>query len=60
MHHRVSYFKKPGLQVEEGTADFDPDFLRHTYPKLDWAALKGAAESLGNLQTLIGSVSFNV
>ena len=38
--------------MEETEADFDPDFLRHMYPKLDWAALKGAAETLGEAATL--------
>jgi len=48
------------MQVEEGTADFDPDFLRHTYPKLDWAALKGAAESLGNPNTTLRDIILTV
>ena len=55
MHLHV---EKPGPQVEEGTADFDPDFLRHTFPKLDWAALKGAAESLGNPVTFARSLAW--
>ena len=47
------------LQIEEGEADFDPDFLRHTFPKLDWAALKGAAETLGDQSLLSDVYHFN-
>ena len=35
------------LQVEEVEADYDPDFLRHIYPRLEWAALREAAHTMG-------------
>ena len=35
------------LQVEEVEADYDPDFLRHIYPRLEWAALREAAHIMG-------------
>ena len=34
-------------KVEEVDADYDPDFLRHIYPRLDWSALRAAATSMG-------------
>lgn len=34
-------------QVEEVDADYDPDFLRHMYPRLEWPALKEAAHAMG-------------
>lgn len=34
-------------QVEETHVDFDADFLRQMYPKLEWKALKEAADGLG-------------
>ena len=49
-YYEAPSFKEANMrwQVEEGQADFDPDFLRHTFPKLDWPALRGAAEALGS------------
>ena len=35
------------IKVEEVDADYDPDFLRHIYPRLDWSALRVAATSMG-------------
>ena len=34
-------------QVEEMDADYDPDFLRHIYPRLEWPALREAAQIMG-------------
>lgn len=35
------------VKVEQVDADYDPDFLRHIFPRLDWKALRGAAATLG-------------
>ena len=37
------------MQLGESTADFDADFLRNTYPKLDWSAFVQAANTVGEL-----------
>ena len=34
-------------QIEEMDADYDPDFLRHIYPRLEWPALREAAQVMG-------------
>ena len=34
-------------QIEEMDADYDPDFLRHMYPRLEWPALREAAQVMG-------------
>eukprot|EP00850_Spirogloea_muscicola_P005684 SM000026S08933 [mRNA] locus=s26:509736:511179:- [translate_table: standard] len=34
-------------RLEARDADFNPSFLRHMYPKLDWKAFHDAAVSLG-------------
>ncbi|KAK9818325.1 hypothetical protein WJX72_010604 [[Myrmecia] bisecta] len=40
-------FKIEATEVSETEADYDPDFLRHIFPRLQWPALKEGAESLG-------------
>ncbi|DBA91413.1 hypothetical protein WJX79_007534 [Trebouxia sp. C0005] len=40
-------FKIDATKVEEVDTDFDPDFLRNIWPRIEWKALKEAAESLG-------------
>ena len=35
------------VQIEEMDADYDPDFLRHIYPRLEWPALREAAQVMG-------------
>ncbi len=40
-------FRIDASKVETVEQDFDPDFLRHMYPRLEWPALKQAADSLG-------------
>ena len=35
------------LQVELTDADYDPSFLRHIFPKIEWPALVEGAKSLG-------------
>ncbi|CAI5478105.1 unnamed protein product [Closterium sp. Yama58-4] len=39
--------KIEAVKYEEREADFNPDFLRHVFPKIDWPALREAAEALG-------------
>ncbi|WZN63513.1 multifunctional methyltransferase subunit TRM112 [Chloropicon roscoffensis] len=43
-------------QVEQTEVDFNPDFLRRMYPKLDWKAFKDTAEGL-KLEGLPDSVT---
>ena len=33
--------------MEQVDADYDPDFLRHIFPRLEWKALREAAATLG-------------
>ena len=40
-------FKIEATKVDEVDADYDPDFLRRMYPRLEWSALREAAQSLG-------------
>lgn len=40
-------FKIEAETVEVREADFDPDFLRHIFPRIEWAALREAASSMG-------------
>lgn len=40
-------FKIDAVKVEEAEVDFDPDFLRHMYPRLDWPAFLEGATALG-------------
>ena len=40
-------FKIDAQKVEEVDTDFDPDFLRNIWPRIEWGALKEAAESMG-------------
>eukprot|EP00212_Chloropicon_laureae_P004128 CAMPEP_0197488306 /NCGR_PEP_ID=MMETSP1311-20131121/3279_1 /TAXON_ID=464262 /ORGANISM="Genus nov. species nov., Strain RCC856" /LENGTH=124 /DNA_ID=CAMNT_0043032307 /DNA_START=6 /DNA_END=380 /DNA_ORIENTATION=+ len=39
-------FKVEASQVETCECDFNPDFLRRMYPKLDWKAFRETAEGL--------------
>lgn len=39
-------------EVVEREADFDPDFLRHMFPKLEWAALLEGARAVSFLGLL--------
>jgi hypothetical protein len=41
-------FKIEPEKVEEVDADYDPDFLRHIFPRLEWKALREAAATLGD------------
>lgn len=34
-------------ETREVDADYNPDFLRHIYPRIDWPTLRKAAETLG-------------
>ena len=40
-------FRIDPVKVEEVDADFDPDFLRHIFPRLEWKALCEAAATMG-------------
>eukprot|EP00887_Chlorella_sp_A99_P000147 scaffold16.g147.t1 len=40
-------FKIEAEKVETREADYDPDFLRHIFPRLQWAALREAAAAMG-------------
>ncbi len=40
-------FKIEPVKVEQVDADYDPDFLRHIYPRLEWKALCEAAATMG-------------
>lgn len=40
-------FKIEPVKVEQIDADYDPDFLRHIYPRLEWKALCEAAATMG-------------
>jgi multifunctional methyltransferase subunit TRM112 len=40
-------FKIEASKVETHEMDFDPDFLRHIFPRLRWDALKEGAEAMG-------------
>mmetsp|Transcript_22194 Transcript_22194/g.56891 ORF Transcript_22194/g.56891 Transcript_22194/m.56891 type:complete len:123 (-) Transcript_22194:318-686(-) len=42
-------FKIEAKKVEEREAEFNPEFLRHIWPRLEWKALKEAAETLGQI-----------
>uniref|UniRef100_A0A7S1SR84 Multifunctional methyltransferase subunit TRM112-like protein n=1 Tax=Tetraselmis chuii TaxID=63592 RepID=A0A7S1SR84_9CHLO len=39
-------FKIEAKKVEEREAEFNPEFLRHIFPRLEWTALKEAAETV--------------
>ncbi|GBG00582.1 multifunctional methyltransferase subunit [Raphidocelis subcapitata] len=43
-------------EVVEREADFDPDFLRHIFPKLEWAAFLEGARALGCAEGLPDAV----
>ncbi len=40
-------FKIDPVKVQEVDADYDPDFLRHIFPRLEWKALSEAAATMG-------------
>lgn len=40
-------FKIEASKVEEADIDFDATFLRNIWPRIEWPALKEAAETLG-------------
>jgi len=40
-------FKIEADKIEVKELDYDPDFLRHIYPRINWNVLKEAAEVLG-------------
>lgn len=40
-------FKIEAEKVETREADYDPDFLRHIFPRLHWPALREAADAMG-------------
>ena len=40
-------FKIEAAQVDETDMNFDANFLRNIWPKIEWGALKEAAETLG-------------
>ena len=40
-------FKIDATKVEEADTDFDANFLRNIWPRIEWQALKEAAETLG-------------
>ncbi|KAI8473991.1 MAG: hypothetical protein J3K34DRAFT_409152 [Monoraphidium minutum] len=44
-------------EIAEREADFDPDFLRHIYPKLEWAAFLEGARALNCAEGLPEAVS---
>lgn len=35
------------VQVETREMDFEPDFLRHIFPRINWGALREAAAAMG-------------
>lgn len=40
-------FKIEAAKVEEADIDFDANFLRNIWPRIEWPALREAAETLG-------------
>jgi len=44
-------------KVELKEAEFNPDFIRHVFPKLEYRALLGAAQSLGAAEGLPSTVN---
>lgn len=42
----LCFFARP-IQVEEREQDYEPDFLRHIYPRLNWGALREGAAAMG-------------
>ena len=45
------------VQLGESDADFDADFLKHTFPKLNWPAFLQAANAVGQPSTKLLSSS---
>eukprot|EP00877_Chromochloris_zofingiensis_P012423 jgi/Chrzof1/7434/Cz02g23160.t1 len=39
-------FKIQASKIEEREADYDPDFLRHIFPKIEWKAFLEGARAL--------------
>jgi len=39
--------RRQAAETREVDADYNPDFLRHIYPRIDWPTLRTAAETLG-------------
>lgn len=39
--------------VETREMDYEPDFLRHIFPRIDWPALKAGAEAMGAFRDLV-------
>lgn len=54
--------KLEATQFEEREADFNPDFLRHLFAKVDWPALLQAAQSVscGIMHIVSGRLRVNV
>ncbi len=48
-------FKIEAEKVEERPADYDPDFLRHIFPRIQWDALREAASSMGKRTNALAS-----
>ena len=48
-------FKIEAEKVEERPADYDPDFLRHIFPRIQWKALREAASSMGKRAAALAS-----
>ena len=40
-------FKIEAQTVVTHEMDYDPDFLRHVFPRIEWAALREAAQAMG-------------
>lgn len=40
-------FKIEATKIEEVDTDFDPEFLRRMFDKIEWSALREGAEALG-------------
>lgn len=40
-------FKIEAEKVEIREVDYDPDFLRHIFPRIEWNVLREAAETMG-------------
>ncbi|GFH31864.1 hypothetical protein V8C86DRAFT_2615771 [Haematococcus lacustris] len=45
------------VKIEERDADYDPDFLRHMFPRLQWPAFLQGAQSMGCREGLPETVS---
>lgn len=45
----VHYYPQ-ATKVQEVDADYDPSFLRHIFPRIEWLTLREAAEVMGALR----------